>query len=271
MKFSLLFISAFNLITVCTFSQVIENSGAESSSMAGLNVNNNNIWSINNNIGQLANIEHSSISINLFQPFLLKDFNTASIAIGIKTENGAFGFNYSNYGNEFLQTHASGLGYSLKLGESLQSGIKLNHFYINAGEYYNSKSIITADLGLAAQLTKELDIGLIIKNPTLSKLDDFDNERVPTVMQLAAAYKFSSTLSLHAGFKKDMLYPLSFLAAIDYQPSKKIKLKGGVGTNPSIAAFGVGIVFENLDLNISTQLHQIIGWSPNFSITYKFK
>lgn len=271
MKFTLLLISIFNLITLCTFSQFIENSGAESSSMAGLDVNNNNVWSVNNNIGQLANIEKSSISINLFQPFLLKDFNTASLALAIKTKNGSFGFNYSNYGNEFLQTHASGIGYSLKLGESLQSGIKLNHFYINAGEYYNSKSIVTADFGLAAQLTKELDIGLIIQNPTLSKLDDFNNERIPTVMQLAAAYKFSSTLSLHTGLKKDMIYPLSFLAAIDYQPSEKINLKGGIGTNPTLAAFGVGVIFENIELNISTQLHQILGWSPNFSITYKFK
>lgn len=265
-----LYISIFFLSFLNTTAQVLENSGAYSTSMAGLNVNNIDVWSINNNIGQLSNLKESGVSANLFQPFLLNDFNTASLVLGLKTGNGAFGLNYSNYGNEFLQIHNTGLGYSLQLGENLQSGIKLNHFFYNAGEYYNSKSILTADFGLAAQLTEELEIGLSIKNPTLSKLDDFDNERVPTVMQFAAGYQFSKMLSLHAGLKKDMVYPLSFLAAIDYQPTEKIKFKGGIGTNPTLAAFGIGVLLKNFEVNIATQLHQILGWSPDFSITYNF-
>ena len=252
------------------FSQLLENGGASSTAMAGLNVNSKNVWSINNNIGQLADIKSSAISINLFQPFLLKDFNTSSIAIGIKTKNGAFGINYSNYGNEFLQIHSSGFGYSMKLNEVFKSGIKLNHVYINAGDFYNSKSIVYADFGLAAELTKELDIGLSIKNPSLVKLDDYDNERIPTVIQFAANYKFSEMLSLQTGIRKDMIYPLSFLTAIDYQPTEKIILKGGIGTNPTIASLGIGVIIKKIELNFATQLHQILGWSPDFSITYDF-
>ena len=252
------------------FSQLLENGGASSTAMAGLNVNSKNVWSINNNIGQLADIKSSAISINLFQPFLLKDFNTSSIAIGIKTKNGAFGINYSNYGNEFLQIHSSGFGYSMKLNEVFKSGIKLNHVYINARDFYNSKSIVYADFGLAAELTKELDIGLSIKNPSLVKLDDYDNERIPTVIQFAANYKFSEMLSLQTGIRKDMIYPLSFLTAIDYQPTEKIILKGGIGTNPTIASLGIGVITKKIELNFATQLHQILGWSPDFSITYDF-
>ena len=77
-------------------------------------------------------------------------------------------------------------------------------------------------------------------------------------------------LSLHAGLKKDMVYPLSFLAAIDYQPAEKIKFKGGIGTNPTLAAFGIGVLLKNFEVNIATELHQILGWSPDFSITYNF-
>ena len=122
-------ISIFFLTYLNTTAQVLENSGASSTSMAGLNVNSKNVWSTNNNIGQLSNLEESAISVNLFQPFLLNDFNTASLVLALKTSNGAFGLNYSNYGNEFLQIHNTGIGYSLKLGENLQSGIKINHFY----------------------------------------------------------------------------------------------------------------------------------------------
>ena len=129
MQLRSLCISIFFLTYLNTTAQVLENSGASSTSMAGLNVNSKNVWSTNNNIGQLSNLEESAVSVNLFQPFLLNDFNTASLVLALKTSNGAFGLNYSNYGNEFLQIHNTGIGYSLKLGENLQSGIKINHFY----------------------------------------------------------------------------------------------------------------------------------------------
>ena len=95
--------SIFFLTNLNTTAQVLENNGASSTSMAGLNVNNIDVWSTNNNIGQLSNLKESAVSVNLFQPFLLNDFNTASLVLGLKTGNGAFGLNYSNYGNEFYK------------------------------------------------------------------------------------------------------------------------------------------------------------------------
>ena len=77
-------------------------------------------------------------------------------------------------------------------------------------------------------------------------------------------------LSLQTGIRKDMIYPLSFLTAIDYQPTEKIILKGGIGTNPTIASLGIGVITKKIELNFATQLHQILGWSPDFSITYDF-
>lgn len=269
MKYWVIFFSF--VISFSINAQVLENGGATSTGMAGLNVISSNVWSSNNNIGQLANIKSSAISVSVFQPFLLKEFTTSNLTLGIKRGKNALGLNYSNFGNEFLQIHTAGLGYSMQLGENLQSGIKLNYFYYNAGEYYNKKSVISADFGLAAKLTKELQIGLSIKNPTLSKLDDFNEEKIPTVMQFATGFLFSDQLTISAGVNKSIAYPLSFITAIDYQPNEKIRFIGGIGTQPSLASIGVGINLKLLTLNFSTQLHQILGWSPDFSITYNFE
>ena len=263
----------FFLFTISNsiYTQVLENSGPASTAMAGLNVNNSNLWSLNNNIGQLVNINSSEIGVSVYQPFVLKEFTTSNLIFAIKNKNKAFGLNYSNYGNEFLQINSAGFGYSMKLSENLQSGIKLNYFHFNAGEYYNNKSVFTADLGLNAKLTKELNINLSIKNPTLTNLDDFNNEKIPTIMQFGIGYKFSEQLSLNTGINKNIAYPSSFLAAIDYQPTKKIRFRGGIGTQPTIAAFGIGVNLKFFELNFATQIHQILGWSPDFSITYKFE
>ena len=156
------------------------------------------------------------------------------------------------------------------LGENITSGVKLNYHHINSGEFYNSKSILSTDIGFAANLTNELHLGFSLINPTFSKIDDYANERIPTVLQFAAGYHFSSELSLQAGVKKDMIYPLSFITAILYSPNEKVSIRGGVGTNPSLASLGINVHLNQIQLIFATQIHQILGWSPDFGIAYQF-
>ena len=68
MKYFLLLISIIFSQSIY-IGQLLQNSGAFSTSIAGLDVNNENIWSINNNIGQLSKLEKTTISISSFQPF----------------------------------------------------------------------------------------------------------------------------------------------------------------------------------------------------------
>jgi len=264
-----LFISCF--IIQFGFCQLTESTGPNSTAMAGLNANNIDVWAINYNVGQLENIEGNTIGISFYQPFLLNDFSTANLVAAIKTSKGVFGLNYANYGNEFYQINTTGIGYSMKLGENLSGGVKLNYHHINAGDFYNNKSIVSTDFGLAANLTNELHIGLSVLNPTFSKVDDYANERVPTIMQFAAGYHFSDDLVLQAGVKKDMSYPLSFMTGIQYQPTEKVSIRGGIGTNPSLASLGINVQLKKLRLVFATQIHQILGWSPDFGIVYQFK
>ena len=129
---------------------------------------------------------------------------------------------------------------------------------------------LSTDVGFAANLTNELHLGFSLINPTFSKIDDYANERVPTVIQFAAGYHFSSELSLQAGVKKDMIYPLSFITAIQYSPNEKVSIRGGIGTNPSLASLGINVHLNQIQLIFATQIHQILGWSPDFGIAYQF-
>ena len=262
----------FFIISPIVFNaQLVFNSGAISTSMAGLNTTSANVWSVNNNIGQLANLEFSTVSAGVFQPFLISDLSTSSIAVGILSKNGGFGISYSNYGNEFLQFHSTGIGYSMSLNEQLSGGVKINYHYINAGNVYLNKSTVSADIGIAAQLNKELKIGVQIINPTMAELDDFDNERIPTIMQIAVGYDLSKEVSAHFAVNKDIIYPASFLAALEYKPNTSIQFRGGIGTNPSLASFGIGTNFKKFQIDIAAQYHQILGFSPEISLTYSFK
>lgn len=249
--------------------QLFQDGGAISTSMAGLNVNNNNVWSVNNNIGQLSKLEYTTISISSFQPFLIKDFSTSNIVLGIPVSEGAFGVNYSNSGNKHLQMHNLGIGYSKKMGSNFYSGIKVNYSIINAGDFYNKRSVWNADLGMSASLSKELELGVIIKNATLSKIADYNNERLTTNFQIGASYHFSKDLNVQTGLEKNINYPASFLAAINYKPNKNIIINGGIASNPSLAAFGISLIQKKFILSFATQVHQYLGWSPDVSIIYQ--
>jgi len=264
-------ITSFILCNLSLQGQLFQDAGAISTSMAGLHVNNNNVWSVNNNIGQLSKLEFTTISISSFQPFLIKDFSTSNLVVGIPAKGGAFGFNYSNSGNKHLQMHNIGIGYSLKMGSNFNSGIKVNYSIINAGDYYNKRSVFNVDFGMAASLSNELEIGVIIKNATLSKIADYNNERLTTSFQLAGSYNFSKDLNIQTGLEKNINYPVSFLAAINYKPNKKIIINGGIASNPSLAAFGISLVQKKIILSFATQVHQYLGWSPDISIIYQFK
>ncbi len=270
MKKHLLSLFFLILSPIILNAQLIFNSGAISTSMAGLNSSSSNVWSVNNNIGQLSNMEFSTASLSVFQPFLVSDLTTSSIAIGILSKSGGFGISYSNYGNEFLQFHSAGFGYSMSLNDLFSGGLKINYHYINAGNIYLNKSAISADIGMAAQLNDELKIGVQIINPTLSELDDYDNERIPTVMQIAIGYELSEEVTAHFAVNKDIIYAASFLAAIEYKPNKSIVFRGGVGTNPSLASFGIGTNLKKFQIDIAAQYHQILGFSPELSLTYSF-
>ena len=67
LSFFFIFILSFHLK-----SQVIYDQGAVSTSMAGLNVTENNLWSINNNVGNLAGLINTQVGISINNRFLLK-------------------------------------------------------------------------------------------------------------------------------------------------------------------------------------------------------
>ena len=143
--------------------------------------------------------------------------------------------------------------------------------YINAGDFYNKRSVWNADLGMSAALSKELELGVIIKNATLSKIADYNNERLTTNFQIGASYHFSKDLIVQTGLEKNINYPASFLAAINYKPNEKIIINGGIASNPSLAAFGISLIQKKFTLSFATQIHQYLGWSPDISIIYQFK
>ncbi|TVQ94631.1 MAG: DNA-binding protein, partial [Bacteroidetes bacterium] len=62
-----------------------------------------------------------------------------------------------------------------------------------------------------------------------------------------------------------------FRTGIEYRISDPLYIRGGIGTNPTTNAFGFGLELGNLNLDIATSFHHVLGYSPQLSFIYHFK
>ena len=136
---------------------------------------------------------------------------------------------------------------------------------------YGSKATITGAVGLIAKLSKELSLGMHIYNPTRAKLAEYDNERVPTIMKLGLDYRFSKKVMFAVSTEKDANFDAIVNAGIEYHITEILYLRGGLSTNPTQYAFGIGMQLKDFKIDLSSSFHQTLGITPGISIIYSKK
>ena len=159
----------------------------------------------------------------------------------------------------------------MKFSERITGGVQINYHNTRIGNNYGSASVLSSEMGLQAKLTSKLELGLHLFNPTQAKLNDFNDERIPTIMRLGMAYTFSNKVFITLEAEKDIDFPANFKAGIEYKANEKIYLRGGIGASPTAATFGVGVYHKGLKLDLASSYHQILGFIPEVSLTYVFE
>lgn len=244
--------------------------GAASSAMGGCGVASTSFWSIGNNQAGLAYQKQSSLGIYYENQFLLKEMSYNQLAGVLPVKNSAFGvqvayFGYSDYNEQFY-----GLSYGRMLGERLSIGVQLDYLKTFIRGDYGSKGLLTFDLGMMYQISEQLRIGAHIFNPLNVKLSDYNDERIPSAITLGAEWKLNESLRILGEFEGDGSDKMQFKAGTEYMVNEWFALRAGVTTDPSIFTFGVGIHLDQLHIDFSSGMHQVLGYSPQFSMHYTF-
>ncbi|MEO8088221.1 MAG: hypothetical protein ABI763_15480, partial [Bacteroidota bacterium] len=85
-----------------------------------------------------------------------------------------------------------------------------------------------------------------------------------------ASYRFSEKLSWSIEEEKDIDQNAVFKSGLEYHVVDALYLRGGLATNPTLFSFGFGLKIGNLMLDIASTYHQVLGFSPAISLTYRF-
>ncbi len=243
--------------------------GSRSTGIGNASVSLSDLWSVQNNQAGLGFVKEINAGVYYQNQFMMKELSTKAFAFAMPTKHGTFGICTSSFGYSLFSQNKYGLAFGKSFGEKISAGVMMDYLQTNIAEYGKRGSLV-AEAGIQAKLMKDLTIGMHLFNLTRTKIADYNDERLPTIMRLGADYKFSEKVFIALETEKDIDKKAIFKAGLEYKPVKELYLRAGISTNPSLSCFGIGINLKQFRLDLSSTYHSTFGFSPQVGLLYKF-
>lgn len=245
--------------------------GGRSSSMGGASVALSDFWSLQNNQAGMAFYNQMAAGIYFENRFLVKEMSLKSGGFILPTKSGVFGLKLSYFGYSQYNESKFGLAYARKLSKKIAVGVQLDYLLTAIGNDYGKKGLVTFEIGILTQINEHLSIGAHVFNPINAKIAEYNNERIPAVFRMGAAYAFDEKLTITAEVEKDTEFDPMAKFGIEYRIIKEIYVRGGIASNPGLYSFGFGVNIGGLKLDFSSSINTVLGYSPQISMIYQFK
>ncbi len=244
--------------------------GARAAGMGNAALGFTDIWSFYHNQAGLAYIDGFTAGAFYENRFLVKGMSFQGFAAAMPLgENGVVSLGYSGFGFSVYQEDKVGAAYAMKLARNFSAGVRLNYHSTRiTAENYGRTSNVTAEFGVQIKASKNVTVSSHLYNPTRARLNDFNDERLPTVLRLGAAYQISDDVMAAIEVEKDIEQKPSFRAGVEYHPIDILYLRLGTSTTPQMFSFGLGFEFSNFRFDLAGTYHSLLGYTPQVSLTY---
>lgn len=256
--------------------------GSRSAALGYASVTLNDFWAVHNNQAGLGLYENIAVGFYYENRYLVKELSLKSGAFILPTKSGVFGLSYNHFGYSMYNESKVGLAYGKSFGKYFSAGLQLDYLHTKIAEDYGSKNTFTFELGVLSNLTENFTIGFHVFNPIGVKLNKDTDEKIPVIIKLGASYSISDKLLLALETEKDLEYKPLIRGGIEYQIIDQAIVRIGYSTLPStsgsdsfsiasVYTFGFGLNLKKFVIDISSSVHQVLGWSPQVSMIYRFK
>lgn len=246
--------------------------GGRSRSMGDASVTLEDVWSYHHNPAANARLKQWGFGVSYENRFLLKELQTQSFSSAIPLKKGVLSLGGQMFGYSQFRSIKSGVGYSLALTDLIAIGTQINVHQLRLGQGYGNTLKATGEVGVLAKIKEGWNVGFSIVNLTRTKLSDYQEDRLTTVMRLGTSFRFSEKLLVCAEAEKNVEFPLRGKVGLEYLPTKVFALRTGFSTNPIELDAGLGYCHKELfSLDFGSSYNQYIGWSPNVSFTYRLR
>lgn len=201
---------------------------------------------------------------------MVPEYNLHSLALTIPTGTGTIGISYSYFG--YPRYHESKIG--LALGKSfhkrLAVGLQLDYLGTFIDDDLGTSGSLALEAGILAEPLDNLLLGLHVYNPTGSRIPKMHNERIPVILRLGLGYRFGDKLFVGVETEKDLeVGGPAYKMGVEYRVIEYIYARGGIRVQENVNhSFGLGFELLNFHADIAFSHHQILGYTPFFSLHY---
>lgn len=253
--------------TVIAQNGLPQNAGARGAAMANAALTFTDINSIFVNQAGLGYLEKPAITVYGERRFLFAEgLNSFLLGGALPTEKlGTFGLSVHYFGYGAYNEQKIGLAYAKKLFKRFSIGAQFNYLATRIDQYGTAHNL-TFELGILSKVTKHFHLAAHVFSPVRLRLPNGDY--IPSMFKVGAAYLPSKQLRLTAEVEKDLERPLNGRFGLEYRPIQVLYVRAGVSTTPVVASFGLGLHLRALRIDVATNYHQVLGFTPALSVTY---
>jgi hypothetical protein len=242
--------------------------GARSLSLGTASLTLSDPYSVLNNQAAMAFQKEISFSLYAEQRFLQSELGYYAGGLTLPTKSGVFGLALNYSGFDLYNEQKLGLAYARLFTKNISGGIQIDYLSTSISEY-GTAAALTFELGLLVKINEQLSTAVHVYNPVAVK-SGFDDEKIPTLFRLGLSYEAGKKVLLISEVAKDIDFPARFKAGVEYKIIDVLSLRGGIATNPSQYSLGVGINVKHLKIDLASSYHQLLGFTPAFSLNYVF-
>ena len=265
------------LLVACNTSSILlyagginETKGARTAALGGASVMFVDQWSVSNNPGAIGLINQFSVAVAYESRYFLPEASLKALAFSAPLGGGSVGIVGHSFGYSSFNENRLGVTYARKLADYISLGVQLNYIQVNIGDVYGQRSAVTGEIGVLVTPNDKIEIGVHLMNPTRYKLADFDDERLPTELEIGASYSFSEKVKMLGQLDKDLELPINARFGFEYEPINDFFLRTGFSTLNKSYAFGIGYKWKGVVLDVSNQWNQQLGFGAAIAIAYTF-
>jgi hypothetical protein len=271
-------ISLINLLFVVSFpvysiaSERITAAGAREAALSQSVVALPGAFSVFHNQALLAGNKAASVGISNHQPYFIPGYNESALSVVFPVHEAVLALGISQ--SSLTSYTESGLGISIakKLSPRLSAGLFFNSFFISLPEAGTHKGAFQLDGGLAYTCSEKLILGFHLRNIFHTGIETFQYYiAFPMLVRGGVSYSLSETILLTGETLFDEDYGFGSRYGAELSLTDNFRIRGGLATNPFQHSLGFGYTWKVCCIDFAMVHHELLGYSPLFSLNFQFR
>lgn len=227
------------------------------------------VFSFGNNQAALAGIDQFSLGVYGERRFMLSENSLYNFSGAFPTSLGNFGINLKYDGFKNFNESQIGLAYARRLGSALDLGVQFNYYrYQIPG--YSKAATLNFEIGAIMHLTNRLNAGVHIYNPVKGELGKNIGEKLASTYKFGLGYDASDDFFVSVEVIKQEDMPVNVIGGLQYRFKKQFFARAGFSSETSSYFGGLGLAFSGFRLDVATNYHPQLGFSPAILLATNF-